>query len=144
MKYILYLLFGAGVAIAFFAFLDYTKPATLEPNEPSAATTSPLVSGIRGAVLLGPQCSPVQNQGNPACADRPYEAAVALYADGATVPLESTRSDNAGNFAFAVPPGEYFLQGVTGRVLPDCGSASVAVPEQGYALVTIYCDTGVR
>ena len=144
MKYVIYLLFGAGVVVAFFAFLDYTQPPSLLPNEPSATSTLAYMSGIRGTVLLGPTCSAAQNQGNPACTNRPYSAAVALYADGATVPLTSTRSDNAGNFAFSVPPGEYFLQGVTGRVLPDCGNASVAVPEQGYALATIYCDTGIR
>lgn len=104
----------------------------------------PYDSGIRGVVMLGPTCPVVREPPDPDCADRPYATDVLLYRAGESAPLAFTKSDVQGRFEFAIPPGEYIVQGVGERPLPSCGETSMTVAPGVFTAVTLSCDTGIR
>lgn len=99
-------------------------------------------SGVRGTVLLGPQC-PVVQDASP-CPDEPLPGVVvrALH-DGE--PVAEVTSDDRGRYEIPLEPGAYVLR----AVVPAGGVRSatpvaVVVPEEGFARATVHVDTGIR
>lgn len=118
---------------------------------PTVATTTsgggiiPAVnSGVRGTVSLGPTCPVERIPPDPACADKPYAAAILVYRAGSGTPFIIGNSDMSGAFQFSLPPGSYTINAGSGKTLPRCTPVNVIVPTDGYASTTISCDTGIR
>lgn len=101
-------------------------------------------SGVRGVVLLGPQC-PVVTDASP-CPDVPLPGVtIRVLKDGE--PLDETAtSDESGRFELRLPPGEYTLQ----AIVPEGGPGmfakpvDVTVPADGSVDVVVPVDTGIR
>ena len=98
-------------------------------------------TGVRGVVLVGPQC-PVENPVSP-CPDLPFQGDVeATSADGST---RSVTTDDRGRFTMDLAPGTYELVAVTdGGGPPTAIPLTVQVHAGGYAQVTLEVDTGIR
>jgi hypothetical protein len=118
---------------------------------PAVATTTssgggviPHDSGVRGTVSLGPTCPVERIPPDPACADKPYAAAILVYRTGSGTPFIIGNSDMNGAFQFSLPPGSYTINAGSGKTLPRCTPVDVVVPANGYASTTISCDTGIR
>lgn len=139
-----YLIIGIAVVIAIAAvvFLTVHTRKTVTPSTGSGGTT--LTTGVRGIVLLGPTCPVEHIPPNPACADKPYATAIAVYSAGSESPYMIGSSDANGAFEFPLPLGSYTLAAAGGTVFPRCAEASVVVTASGYATTTISCDTGIR
>lgn len=100
-------------------------------------------SGVRGVVLLGPQC-PVVQESSP-CPDEPMaDVEVLALRDGDVA--GSDRTDAGGRFEIALPPGSYVLQ----ADVESDGSPRVSKPvdatvtEGTFTDVTVLVDTGIR
>ena len=107
------------------------------------------LSGIRGTVVLGPTCPVMRNPPDPQCADKPYQTSISIFRAGdltsATVQaFASAESAADGTFQVSLPPGDYVLGAVGGKVMPRCAQVPATVPATGYTEVTISCDTGIR
>jgi hypothetical protein len=102
-------------------------------------------SGIRGLVLLGPQC-PVVQAGSP-CPDIPMEADVRVV-DGATSRVVTTfRSAPDGSFRVGLAPGRYRLEPLPprpGSSLPFAKPVDITVRPHVFTEVVISYDTGIR
>jgi hypothetical protein len=100
--------------------------------------------GVRGVVLLGPQC-PVVTETSP-CPDEPLPGVtVRVLRDGE--PLDETAtSDESGRFELQLPPGDYTLE----AIVPEGGPGmfarpvDVTVPAGGFVDVVVPVDTGIR
>lgn len=110
--------------------------------EPGAASDS----GVRGSVLLGPQC-PVESVDEP-CEDQPASRVAVLVsralpgeAYGAGEPVSRTRTDAEGRFEVALPPGEYVVTAEAGM---SCEFMDARVREGSWTEVDVPCDTGIR
>jgi len=104
----------------------------------------PFDSGVRGTVLLGPQC-PVVREGEE-CPDKPYKTSVSIYRgiDVSTRPFLTIQSDADGAFVADLPPGEYTLFAGGGRPFPACAQSTVTVAPGGFISIVLSCDTGIR
>jgi hypothetical protein len=102
------------------------------------------VSGVRGRVLIGPQC-PVEQVGSP-CPDKPVAAEVRVFASGSQDVIATTRSDENGRFAVDLEPGSYdvlpFVTGPGG--LPSGARVPVVVHSDRHTRVTLTLDSGIR
>lgn len=99
-------------------------------------------SGIRGTIVLGPQC-PVVQLGVDDCDDTPYRATIVVKTEGET--REVTRVTAEGKFSVVLAPGTYVLVPVQGNALfPRAASQTVDVQENAFTEVTIIFDTGIR
>jgi Protein of unknown function (DUF1416) len=110
----------------------------------SAPTDRPAdpVSGVRGHVLVGPQC-PVAVQGSP-CPDRPWRGTVRLIDAGGDAVAEVT-TDTAGRFEVPVAPGAYTVTVLRGPAgIGGVPQRSVTVPDGGWVEVVLTVDTGIR
>jgi len=98
-------------------------------------------TGIRGVVMLGPQC-PVENVNSP-CPDRPFQGQVAATAsDGSTT---TVATDADGRFTIDLTAGTYTVAAVTsGGGPPTAVPRTVTVRDGAYAQVTLEVDTGIR
>jgi hypothetical protein len=98
-------------------------------------------SGIRGVVMLGPQC-PVENVNSP-CPDRPFSGDVrATAVDGSTT---TATTDPQGHFTMDLVPGTYTVAAVTTDGGPPTAvPMTVLVRTDTYARVTLEVDTGIR
>lgn len=110
--------------------------------EPGAASDS----GVRGSVLLGPQC-PVESVDEP-CEDAPAARVAVLVsralpgeAYGAGEPVGRTRTDADGRFELALPPGEYVVTAEAGM---SCEFMDARVSAGDWTEVDVPCDTGIR
>lgn len=106
----------------------------------------PLQSGITGMILLGPTCPVERIPPDPSCADKPYQATLAVTTpDGSTV-LQTFSSDANGKFSVMLQPGEYAIQSpLATRFYPRCSSrGTIQVAPNSFTETTIYCDTGIR
>lgn len=100
--------------------------------------------GVRGVVLLGPQC-PVVTESSP-CPDVPLPGVtIRVLQDGE--PLDETAtSDESGRFELRLPPGDYTLE----AIVPEGGPGmfakpvDVTVPASGFVDVVVSVDTGIR
>lgn len=101
-------------------------------------------SGVRGTVLLSPNCPVESNLPDPACAQKPYATALSVYRSGGSVPLLLGNSNAQGSFEFALAPGTYTLEAVGGQTFPRCAKSKITVVANQYATTSIACDTGIR
>ncbi|HVB19731.1 MAG TPA: hypothetical protein VNF51_00370 [Candidatus Paceibacterota bacterium] len=111
---------------------------------PAATTTSPGTSGVRGTISLGPTCPVERIPPDPACADKPYATAIAVYRAGSSSPFIIGNSNTTGAFSLTLPPGSYTLNAGNGTMLPRCTPVNVIVVSAAYATTSISCDTGIR
>jgi hypothetical protein len=118
--------------------ITFALPAPGPSPTPSPAPTG---SGIRGTVLAGPTC-PVERPESP-CPPRPVSADIRVTTPGGSL-VATTRSDDSGAFAVAVPPGSYEVAALPGEILPRCTPEKVTVIPTATTSVTIHCDTGIR
>lgn len=103
----------------------------------------PAGQGIRGQVLLGPNC-PVVQQGEE-CPDTPYQTELAVTSlDGLRV-IQQFSSDEDGRFEVSLPIGVYAIRSVEPGGLPYCTTNEpVTVSEGAMTETTVLCDTGIR
>ena len=100
-------------------------------------------SGVRGVVLLGPQC-PVVQEASP-CPDEPMPGVeVRALRDGSVV--GSDRTDAVGRFEIALAPGTYVLQAIVGTdgPPPTARPVNAIVVEGSFTDVTVPVDSGIR
>lgn len=101
---------------------------------------SPPDSGIRGVVLLGPQC-PVEREGTP-CPAKPFVGSVEVTRPGFSVEVET---DEEGRFEMGLDPGTYVVQAVVeGDGPPTAVPLDVTVKAGELTEVTLEVDTGIR
>ena len=108
-------------------------------------TTTPanaVETGIRGTVLWGPiqpgATSPGQTD------EAPLRASFTVYGpDKKTARFES---DDRGSFEVSLPPGDYTIVPDKNTPIPNASRQrmQVTVPEDGFAVVTIRLDTGMK
>jgi hypothetical protein len=100
-------------------------------------------SGIRGTVLLGPQC-PVEMANSP-CPDKPLEADIDVKAPSGRV-VAHIRSNANGEFQVALHPGRYVLEPrpPTKSGFPFGKPVDVTVRPHRFTTVTVSFDTGIR
>ncbi|MBX3028789.1 MAG: carboxypeptidase regulatory-like domain-containing protein [Chloroflexi bacterium] len=110
------------------------------PDAPVASPSpSPLASGIRGLVLVGPEC-PRPSEASP-CLAAYVARIVILDIDGQRV--GEVTSDADGTFEVLLPPGEYILQPVPGGdPWPRAEARSVTVIEGELSDVEIDYERG--
>lgn len=106
---------------------------------PSLAGSGP--SGIRGTVLLGPNC-PMATEDDDPCVT-PYVATLVLTgAEGEVVARTQSAAD--GRFEFLVPPGEYTIVPDAGDPFPQAQPIDLTVDSGVITEVQINYDTGNR
>lgn len=101
-------------------------------------------SGVRGRVLLGPQC-PVVQAGSP-CPDKPVAAEVQVFEMGSDDLVTSTDSGEDGRFRIDLEPGSYELLPIVSGAggLPFGKRVQVKVEPGEYAGATLSLDSGIR
>jgi hypothetical protein len=101
---------------------------------------------VTGHVLLGPSCPVQRNPPDPNCADKPYQTTVqAIVANSAaSAPFATTETDKNGAYKIMLPPGEYALSAVNGKVFPRCTAVNITVKSDLVSEMNLYCDTGIR
>lgn len=106
----------------------------------------PFKSGISGTVTLGPTCPVMRNPPDPQCAEKPYQTTVQIIAVGSpkSSPFATVETDKNGYYKIMIPPGEYAVQPVGGKVLPRCETKNVTVGPDTVSQVDISCDSGIR
>jgi hypothetical protein len=109
-------------------------------NQTPASTVD---SGVRGAVVSGPQC-PVETIENP-CPDLPVSGIVVSVTAPDGSATTETRTDAEGRFKVAVAPGEYVVQPVVdGGGVTFAKPVQVIVSDGRFVQVTLHVDTGIR
>jgi len=105
----------------------------------------PFDSGVRGQVLIGPTC-PVVQEGDDSCADKGYKTSVQVFAVGGSQssPFSIVATDADGYFWLSLPPGEYRLEALGGKVLPRCASQMITIGPSAMLEKNISCDSGIR
>jgi hypothetical protein len=104
----------------------------------SAAETG---TGIRGKVMIGPQC-PVERAGSP-CPDKPFEGTVLVSTESGR-PVDSVESEPDGSFEIRLDPGTYVLT-VAGLEGPTFAKPITVTVQSGrMTAVAVLVDTGIR
>jgi hypothetical protein len=98
-------------------------------------------TGIRGKVLIGPQC-PVEQQGS-ACPDKPFEGTVQVSTESGR-PVDSVESEPDGSFEIGLDPGTYVLTVASLEGPTFAKPITVAVQSGRMTAVTVLVDTGIR
>ena len=99
--------------------------------------------GIRGVVLLGPNC-PVVQEGVP-CPDTPYATDLVVTRPDGTNVIREFSSDANGEFEVGLPIGTYAIRSPNPGVLPYCTTNEPVTVEAGAMTeVKVLCDTGIR
>ena len=121
-------------------------PVMFEKVESDDSGILPFNSGVSGIVSLGPTCPVMQYPPDPDCNDKPFETTVQVFAknSASTAPFAVTRTDKEGRYSFALPPGGYTLQAVSGKPFPSCGAQSITIEPEVAIEVNLSCDTGIR
>lgn len=99
-------------------------------------------TGIRGTVLMGP-IKP--GPSTPSRADEaPMKGVFSVYKGDEKV--AQFESDRTGAFEVCLPPGEYTIVPHKDTPVPyaEKQTTTVTVPDDGYAVVTIRLDSGMR
>jgi hypothetical protein len=124
---------------------DAVIVSTLSPAGSNSGIL-PFKSGVRGTVTLGPICPVIQNPPDPQCADKPYQTTVQVIAIGSpkSSPFAVVQTNKDGEYIFAIPPGEYALQAVGGKMFPSCALEDIIVQPDVMSVVDLSCDTGIR
>ena len=109
----------------------------------ACGSPAPEGQGIRGLVLLGPNC-PVMQEDVP-CPDTPYEVQLAVTNLAGTQVIKTFWSKADGTFEVTLPVGEYAIHSIEQGGLPYCASDQPLVVSAGAMTETIVsCDTGIR
>jgi len=93
---------------------------------------------VSGRVTASPGCG-----GPAACAPRPVVGPVEAR-DAGGRRRASTRSDGAGRYRLALPPGRYTLVASVTSGLPSCAPVAVTVSSSAAVQADIECDSGLR
>lgn len=103
-----------------------------------------IASGVRGNVLLGPQCPVVREEEN--CPDKPYATTLVITTTDQSRVIKEFKSDESGTFSVRVPPGEYAIRSAAAaNIHPYCsGRGNIIVRSNVYTETIVYCDTGIR
>jgi hypothetical protein len=110
-------------------------------SEPAAQ--APADSGVRGLVLLGPNC-PVMQEGVP-CPDTAYDGSVRILRAGTDELVATVRSGKDGRFVVRLEPGRYVLEPIAAEGgLPFGKPLDVTVRAHAFTSVRIRFDTGIR
>ena len=119
------------------------QPSTATPAPPAPTGTPPAEgeSGVRGIVLIGPNCPVVQ--ANSPCPDRPFEATIQLLDEQGDV-VDEVRSGADGRFTFIVAPGTYTLHSPISSSPPSAPDQPVTVEENAFTDVVFTFDSGIR
>ena len=108
----------------------------------ACSSPAPAGQGIRGLVLLGPNC-PVVQEGVP-CPDTPYQTQLAVTNPEGNRVIKTFWSAADGTFEVTLPVGGYALRSVA-QGLPYCQSDQPLVVSAGdMTETTVLCDTGIR
>lgn len=105
--------------------------------------TIPEGQGIRGIVLLGPNCPVVQ--ADEPCPDTPYQTElVATTADGTNV-VKRFSSNASGEFEVNLAVGSYAIRSPNPGGLPYCSTNEpFTVTAEARTEIQVFCDTGIR
>ena len=108
-----------------------------------AAAKSPIDSGVRGRVFIGPLC-PVVQEGVP-CPDAPFDASIRIRR-GSGKAVMTVRSGKDGRFRVNLAPGRYVLEPLSPNegAPPYAAPAAVRVRAHAFTRVTISYDSGIR
>lgn len=117
-------------AISLAGCLQTTTPA-------NAAET-----GIRGTVLCGPVHPGATSPGHTD--EAPLRASFSVF--GLDKSTARFKSDDKGSFEVSLPPGDYTIVPDKNTPIPNASRqrTQVTVPEDGFAVVTIRLDTGMK
>lgn len=131
------------LALALAAALGAAGCAVFEPEASPTPAPTPVLSGVRGTVLLGPTCAGATRA--DACTE-PYVARLlVLDAEGALVGEVTSAED--GSFTLTLPPGVYTIQPTPPEgdaLFPVAFPVSFVVGEEEWTEVGIDYDTGIR
>jgi hypothetical protein len=117
--------------------------AILDPEVTPTPAPTPVLSGIRGIVNLGPTCEDATRR-SP-CIE-PYSADLVIL-DASDEVVARVMSGPDGRFEVTLPPGIYTIQPVppaNGDPFPVGRTISVVVGEEEYTEVGVDYDTGIR
>lgn len=117
--------------------------AILDPEVTPSPEPTPVRSGIRGTVHLGPTCEGA-TRASP-CIEA-YSSDLVIL-DAADEVVARVASGPDGRFEVTLPPGVYTIQPVppaNGDPFPAGRTVSVVVGEEEYTEVGVEYDTGIR
>jgi hypothetical protein len=121
-----------------------TSMVTIPAISPTKTPTSVPPSGIEGQVTKGPTCpGPVPINGSTECADRPYQATLAIL-DANNREVTRFQTDTNGYFKTILEPGTYTIHPISQNMLPHAADQSVIVYPGQFTQVTVMFDTGMR
>ena len=132
---------------------DYLIHFNVVPNSSDVTTSSSTPSKspsalkgiVHGQVLLGPTCPAERIPPDPACAPKPDETMVEVFAVAVSAnPVKTVATDASGYFNFSLDPGEYVLRAKGGSLYPRCADTSIKVSAGTSQNVILNCDTGIR
>ncbi|MGI9234149.1 MAG: hypothetical protein ACR2RD_11005 [Woeseiaceae bacterium] len=108
----------------------------------TAVTVHACDTGIRGTVLWGLTKPGPSRPGQKD--EAPLSASFAVF--DADNKVADFKSDRSGRFEVALPPGEYTIapDKSTPVPFPESQKTQVTVPEDGFAVVTIRLETGMK
>jgi hypothetical protein len=135
--------FGLRVAAIAACSLALAGCAVFDPEVTPAPSASPLTSGIRGIVHVGPTCEGA-TRASP-CIE-PYSARL-IVLDANDDVVGDLLSAIDGTFQMALPPGIYTIQPAppeNGDPFPIGQTISVVVGDGEYTEVGVDYDTGMR
>jgi hypothetical protein len=99
--------------------------------------------GIRGTVVLGPNC-PVMQEGVP-CPDTPFQTDLVITTEDDSRAITEFSSDAYGEFLVFLEPGTYGIRRPGEESFPFCSTDDAVTVEPGVIVeVTVFCDTGIR
>lgn len=132
-KFYLVLLVGVFVVAGIIAWNSWSK-----------AKINSITSGVKGSVLLDPQC-PVVRVGED-CPDKPYATTLVVTTTDQSKVIKDFKSDENGMFSVQVSPGEYAIRSAqAANIRPYCSSReNIIVSSNAYTETVVYCDTGIR
>ena len=100
---------------------------------------------VHGQVLLGPICPVERIPPDPACAPKPYQTKIQIFAAKVTAhPYKVVLTDASGKFNFSIKPGSYGLHARGGSLYPRCADLRIKVLAGKTLNVKMACDTGIR
>ncbi|HTM68476.1 MAG TPA: hypothetical protein VL426_04195 [Candidatus Binatia bacterium] len=112
--------------------------------EPSLVPETTSASGVRGVVLIGPNCAAKKAPDDGSCADKPYAADLRIATKNGT-PVKKFSSGADGRFAVGLIPGTYVIgQPPTAPSMPSAQDQTFTVAEGAWTDVTLHFDTGIR